>query len=280
MANVYEIVTQKVLEKLEKGVIPWRKPWVNRGQAVNWLTQKPYRGINTMLLDPGEYATFNQISSFGGKVKKGEASQIVVFWKWIDKENEETGKSERVPFLRYYRVWEINSQCEGLNSRRNDEENIYEHDPIEEAEKIISGYFNHPDIRYASGRAYYVPSLDYVSVPPMADYKQPEEYYSTLFHELVHSTGHESRLNRPTLTSKAGFGSEIYSKEELVAEMGSAMLSGVAGFLETTIDNSAAYIKSWSKKLKEDSRLVVMAASQAQKAADHILGTSYKDSEE
>lgn len=280
MATVYEIVTNKVLEKLEQGVIPWRKPWVNRGQAVNWLTQKSYRGINAMLLDPGEYATFNQISSFGGRIKKGEESHIVVFWKWLEKENEETGKIEKMPLLRFYKVWEINSQCEGLNSRRKDNETMYNHDPIAEAEKIINEFKNRPDIKFTSGRADYFPMLDFVRVPPLADYKVPEEYYSTLFHELVHSTGHISRLNRFSLTDKnAAFGSETYSKEELIAEMGAAMLCGIAGFVETTIDNSVAYIKGWSKRIKEDSRFIIMAASKAQKAADYIMGVAGYQSE-
>lgn len=278
--NVYQIVTQKILEKIEQGVIPWRKPWVSRGQAVNWLTQKEYRGINTMLLDPGEYATFNQIKEHGGKVKKGAKSQIVVFWKWIEKENEETGQTDKIPFLRYYNVFEINTQCEGLESRRKDSP-VYEHDPIIEAEKIVQGYMDAPPIRYASGRAYYQPAGDFISVPPLQDYPNIAEYYSTLFHELTHSTGHIKRLARPgVLDSAAAFGSEVYSKEELVAEMGAVMLCGVAGFVEITIDNSAAYIKSWSRKLKEDSRLVVMAASQAQKAADYILGKSNGETEE
>ncbi|MGE4282306.1 MAG: ArdC family protein [Clostridia bacterium] len=280
MANVYEIVTEQIIKKLEQGVIPWRKPWINRGNVpVNWLTQKPYRGINTMILDPGEYATFKQINEFGGKIKKGAAGSIVVFWKWIDKVNDE-GQAERIPFLRYYKVWEINTQVEGLNSRRKNDEVQFEHDPIEEAEKIIAGFINKPNIKYASDRAYYSPALDFVSVPPLVDYHQPVEYYSTLFHELGHSTGHPSRLKRNTLIAPAAFGSEIYSKEELVAEMSAAMLAGFAGFSEMVLDNSAAYINSWLRKLKEDSRMVVMAASQAQKAVDHILGNTFNGPEE
>jgi antirestriction protein ArdC len=269
--NVYEIVTERIMEKLESGVIPWRKPWVN-ANAVNWVTQKPYRGINTMLLDPGEYATFKQIEEAGGKVKKGAKSQIVVFWKWLEK--EEDGKIEQIPLLRYYRVFEINTQVEGLESKREVE--TFEHDPIEEAENIFQGYINCPTYSYRPGRAYYVPSQDHINVPPMADFKNVDEFYCTMFHEMIHSTGHKSRLNRKGIETVAAFGSETYSKEELVAEMGAAMLCGMAGIDSSTIDNSASYIKSWLRALKDDSRLVIQAASQAQKSADYILGVENK----
>ncbi|MDP4084700.1 MAG: zincin-like metallopeptidase domain-containing protein [Bacillota bacterium] len=273
--NVYEIVTQKIIEQLEKGVIPWRKPWVN-ANAVNWVTQKPYRGINTMLLSPGEYATFKQISEAGGKVKKGAKSEIVVFWKWLEKENEE-GKTEKIPLLRFYRVFEINTQVEGLNSKR--EVVTFEHNPVEKGENIHKGYINSPSYSFHSGKAYYLPGRDHINVPPLKDYKNPHEYYSTLFHEMVHSTGNQSRLARSGILEKASFGDEIYSREELIAEMGAAMLCGVAGIDNSTIENSASYINSWLRALKDDKRLVIQAASQAQKAADYILGTQYQEGE-
>jgi antirestriction protein ArdC len=271
------MVTERIVKLLETGVVPWRRPWVNRGGAVNWLTQKPYRGINTMLLDPGEYATMKQINAAGGKVKKGEKSQIIVFWKWINFKDEETGEvsDEKIPLLRYYRVFEINTQCEGLESRRKQMEE-FSHDPIEEAEKIVQGFAGTPPIRFAPGRAYYRPSADFISVPPIQDYGIPGEYYSTLFHEMVHSTGHPKRLNRPGVANFDTFGSEQYSKEELVAEMGAAMLCGMAGIDNSTIDNSVAYIGAWLRKLKDDAKLVIQAAGQAQKAADHILGISFQ----
>lgn len=277
MPSVYEIVTNKITEKLEKGVIPWHQPWSSRGCAVSWKTQKPYRGVNAFLLESGEYATMKQINESGGRVKKGQHPQIVVFWKWLDKEDEETGEEKKIPMLRYYSVFDINTQVEGLSSKRSIE--TFEHDPIEEAEKIVDGYANKPIIRFASGRAYYNKRLDFISVPRITDYKVAEEYYSTLFHEMTHSTGHQSRLNREGITEKAAFGDETYSKEELVAEMGAAMLCGTAGIDNTTLDNSASYIHGWLRALKNDSRLIVTAASQAQKAADHILGIELKNEE-
>jgi antirestriction protein ArdC len=266
--SVYEIVTNKIMEKLEQGTVPWKKPWVNGNAAVNWKTQKPYRGMNTMLLDPGEYVTFKQVQEAKGKVKKGAKSEIVVFWKWIDTKNKDTGKDEKIPLLRHYRVFNID-QCEGIESKRQEEE-TFEHDPIEEAENIIKGYIYSPSFSYNPGRAYYQPSIDHINIPPMKDFRQVEEYYATTFHELTHSTGHASRLKRNGITSAtAHFGSEEYSQEELVAEIGASMLTGLAGFVDVTFDNSAAYIQSWLRKLKT---LIVKAASQAQKAVDYILG--------
>ena len=269
--NVYEIVTEKIIRQLEQGVIPWRQPWINGG-AVNWKTQKAYRGINAFLLEPGEYATFNQIQEAGGKVKKGASSHIVVFWKWIEKEDQESGETEKVPFLRYYRVFHIETQVEGLESKRD--ATTFDHDPIAEAEAIYKGYLNAPDFTFDSGQAVYSPTFDRINVPPLHDFEMAEEFYSTLFHEMVHSTGHKNRLARPGVTTqRVAFGDEVYSKEELVAEMGAAMLCGVSGIDNSTIKNSASYIQSWLRSLKEDHRLVVQAAAQAQKASDYILGT-------
>ncbi|WP_068612541.1 ArdC family protein [Paenibacillus tuaregi] len=271
--KIYEMITNRMIQLLEKGIVPWRRPW-RVGAAVNWKTQKSYRGINTMLLEPGEYATFKQIKEAGGTVKKGEKGNIVVFWTWLEKEDEDSGKEVKIPFLRYYNVFDINKQCEGLKSKRDDQ--TFEHDPIEAAEKICEGYKDAPRVTFASGRAFYRPSTDSVSVPPICDYAKAEEYYSTLFHEHVHSTGHAKRLNRSGITELAAFGDESYSKEELVAEIGAAMLCGVAGIDNSTLDNSAAYVGSWLRELKDDKRLIVQAAGQAQKAADYILGVTFE----
>lgn len=275
--KIYEMVTERIMNMLEQGVIPWRRPWVVN-TAVNWKTQKPYRGINTLLLPAGEYATWKQITEAGGHVKKGEKAHIVVFWRWLEVEDKETGEKEKVPFLRYYSVFEINTQCDGLKSKRG--EISFEHDPIAEAENIVNGYADSPEIYFKSGRAYYVPAKDYISVPPIKDYPKKEEYYSTLFHEMIHSTGHKNRLNRPGIETVAAFGSEVYSKEELVAEIGAAMLCAKVGIDNSTIENSAAYIGSWLRALKNDKKLVVQAAGLAQKGVDHILGVKYENFDE
>ncbi|TMZ70243.1 DUF1738 domain-containing protein [Klebsiella pneumoniae] len=271
--KIYQMVTEKIIEKLEQGVVPWRQPW-RSGMAVNWKTQKAYRGINTILLEAGEYATFKQVKEAGGHVKKGAKGNIVVFWKWIEKENEETGEIDKIPFLRYYKVFNIKTQCEGIESKQKDER--FDHDPIESAERIRHTYTG-PTFKEAPGRAFYQPLTDTISVPPLCDYEKPEEYYCTLFHEMVHSTGHKTRLNREGITKIANFGDKVYSKEELVAEIGAAMLCGVTGIDNSTLPNSAAYIQSWLRVLKEDKRLVVQAAAQAQKAADYIQGIEFKE---
>lgn len=277
MSNtVYHMITDRINELLSAGVIPWRKPWVNRGNvAVNWVTQKPYRGINTFLLDGGEYATMKQINDVGGRVKKGEKSHIVVFWTWLHVKDKDTGAEteEKIPFLRYYRVFEINTQCVGMESRRPPAPE-FEHNPIEEAEKIVRSYSQVP-IQIGGNKAAYQPAFDRILAPSLTDYPVKEEYYSTLFHELIHSTGHATRLSRPGIVQFDKFGSERYSKEELIAEMGAAMLCGMAGIAEVTLPNSAAYIAGWLRALKGDPKLVVQAAGAAQKAADYVLGIEY-----
>lgn len=270
--SVYEIITEKIIETLEKGVIPWRKPW-NNTNAVNWKTQKAYRGINNFLVEPGEYASKKQILEAGGRIKKEEMkhSHLIVYWLWKEKEDKETNEKKTFARPFYYRVWEINTQCTDLKSKKSIE--TFDHDPIEKAEDIFKGYIHSPDYTFQSGKAVYYPTWDRLNCPPLQDFKVPEEYYCTLFHEMIHSTGHKSRLARPGITRDAvAFGDDIYSKEELVAEMGAAMLCGVAGIDNSTIENSASYIDSWLRALKKESRLVLQAAAQAQKAADYILG--------
>lgn len=278
MSKVYDIVTEQIIKKLEKGVIPWHKPWYSY-PAVNWVSQKPYRGVNQLLLDGGEYATWNQIKKAGGWVKKGAKSQIITFWKILkfkeEKEmtNVETGKTEivehieRVPMLRYYRVFNI-KDCKGLKSKRKVKK--FEHDVIDKEEEIVNKYIDKPKIKHNTSEAYYSPSDDKVSLPYKEQFKDIEEYYSTLFHELVHSTGHGKRLNRKEIRRTGAFGSKDYSKEELVAEIGSAMLCSKAGIEQVTIDNSTAYIQSWLEALKKDTKMVIFAASQAQKAVEYM----------
>lgn len=269
MATVYEIVTDEILKRLDQGVVPWRRPWYCP-TARNWKTQKPYRGINAMLLQGGEYLTYKQALEAGGRVKRGEHGHPIFFFSWIEKENIKTGKSERHAILRYYTGFEI-SQCEGIASKFEEAEPL-QFSPIEAAEKLICGYGHAPEIRHCEPSAFYSPAGDYINMPQKATFVNEEEYYSTLFHEAVHSTGHVSRLNRKGIVSTAHFGSKNYGQEELVAEMGAAMLCGVAHIEHATIDNSAAYIQSWKKAIAADIKMVMMAAAQAQKAADYIQG--------
>ena len=283
MANsVYRYVTERILSELSKGVVPWKRSWGGVGFPVNRASGKPYRGVNSLLLPPGEYLTFKQARDLGGSIKKGEAPFMVVFYRMIDRQEEEaenrTGNSEdaikRIPLLRYYRVYEI-GQCDGID-RRYSVLLRTEAERIEAAEAIRQRYSDPPAVVEKGMRACYSPILDLVMTPPIENFHSDEEYYSTLFHELVHSTGHPKRLNRKF----GAFGNDAYSFEELVAEIGGAMLCGMSGIVESTIENSAAYIRSWSKRLRRDDTLIVKAASAAQKAADLVSGNTHEGKEE
>ncbi len=273
--NVYQIVTDRIIAELEKGRIPWVKPWTGvRSGAYSRATGKPYSFLNQMLLQkPGEYVTFKQAVNAGGMVRKGEKAQIVVFWKPLEVTEEKDGKPVKklIPLLKYYNVFHID-QCEGLEPRFK-EEKLKPADPIAEAERVLSDYAYRSGCRIIhkkQDRAYYSPSADEIHLPMREQFIRIEEYYSTAFHESVHSTGHKTRLNR--LTSPAWFGNEEYSKEELVAEMGAAILMNELG-IETagSFKNSVAYIQSWLRALQNDNRLVVSAAGKAEKAARLIL---------
>jgi len=273
MSTAYDVVTESIIRQLESGVAPWCKPWHTEMPA-NLVSKKEYRGINIFLLASQGYGsrywlTYRQAQVLGGNVKKGQCGTKVVFWKISEysKENAETREVEnrKSILLRYYTVFNL-EQCEGIESPESAPVN----DPIEQCESIVRSMPNPPGFEQDS-RAFYRPSIDTVGMPARSAFHSAEEYYSTFFHELTHSTGHPSRVGREGIMNHNPFGSEDYSKEELVAEMGAAMLCGFAGIDSQTLENSAAYLQTWINKLKSDSRLIVSAASQSQKAADYIL---------
>jgi antirestriction protein ArdC len=278
-ASVYGIVTSRILAELENGQVPWRKPWRTLPPA-NLVSKKPYRGINVFLLVLAGYGsrywlTYRQAQALGGNIRRGEHGTKIVFWKF-DKYETETADGEtenrKSAFLRYYTVFNL-EQTEGLKALLA----LPPARPIESAEAIAQGMPNPPAFEQ-DFQAAYIPSRDTVTMPSRTAFDSQAEYYSTLFHELTHSTGHAKRLAREGFDTPQKFGSESYLREELIAEMGSAMLCGVAGIEQSTLANSAAYLKSWIARLKADSKLVVSAASAAQKAADYIRGESAKDS--
>ena len=276
--DIYETITNRIIAELEKGVIPWQKPWTGtKSGAYSRSTGKPYSLLNQMLLPPGEYLTYKQAQTEGGQVRKGEKGSMVVFWKQLPiKEKDENGNEVEkvIPFLKYYTVFEV-SQCDGIERKYKEEERQEAIEPVKEAELLVQEYLykNQPlYIKHTTGnRAFYDPAGDYINLPAVEQFCEVEEYYSTKFHEMIDSTGHNSRLNR--ISKTASFGNEEYSKEELVAEMGAAMLVNMLG-LETnrSFRNSAAYIQSWLKALKDNKRLVVSAAGKAQKAVEYITG--------
>lgn len=276
--NIYEEITNRIIEQLEDGIIPWHKPWsgVVSG-AYNRVSKKPYSLLNQMLLKhDGEYATYKQWKDLGGTVRKGEKSEIVVFWKILNVEETKDGKVEKksIPLLKYINVFHV-SQVDGVEPK---EIKAVEHKPIEEAEKIKNEYAKRENLlikEVLSDRAFYSPVKDFIQVPCKEQYEDILEFYSTSFHEMVHSTGHKNRLKRLDCTMKfASFGSEDYSKEELIAEIGSAFLMNHIGIESTkTFKNSTAYIQSWLRVLKNDNRFIVSASSKAEKAVKYILGT-------
>ena len=274
--KIYEMVTDEIIKKLEQGVVPWKQPWTGGTSRVpyNYKTKKAYRGINVLLLglsghNSRYWMSFKQAQEFGGKVKKGEKGHLCVFWKIITKEEEnENGEriEKTIPLLRYYKVFNLD-QVEGIEDP--DIHNCNMDEAIEEAEQIIENYQDKPEIVSNEQSAYYNPNKDYINIPKFETFTDNSSYYSTLFHEMVHSTGHESRLGRHINASNF-FGSEDYSFEELVAELGSSFLCAQTNILNDTIDQSASYINAWLKKLRENKKWIVQASGKAQKAVDYI----------
>ena len=273
--DLYAEVTKRIIAQLEQGEIPWKKPWTGGiNGAFNRVSKKPYSILNQCLLKhTGEYASFKQWKDLGGKIRKGEKSEMVVFWKIYKKEKEDENGEKKVttiPLLRYLNVFHI-SQVDGVEPLK---EGLKATEAIPEADVVIADYVDREGITFKEvyeDKAFYRPSADYVQVPCKDQFNgNANEYYATAFHELVHSTGHPKRLNR--ITGVAAFGDEDYSKEELVAEIGSAGIMNYLG-LETkgTLKNSAAYIQSWIKALKNDTHMIVNASSKADKAMNLIL---------
>lgn len=278
--DIYQMITDMICEKLEQGEIPWRKPWAGGGfqRPCNMESGKGYNGINILMLGLQGYTskfwvTYRQARKLGGHIRKGEKATPVIFWKWMKKEveNAQGVKEEKeFPILRYYNVFNL-QQVAGIEIPDEPEPQIDEFNPIDEAERIIRGVPFPPTIRHMEARAYYDPTIDKVNLPRKELFNSEEEYYSTFFHELVHSTGHEHRLNRAGITEIISFGSHEYSKEELVAEIGSCFLSNEAGILPSILDNSSAYIQGWLKRLRDNRKWIIVASAQAQKAADYIV---------
>ena len=282
--DIYAIVTEKIVTLLESGVVPWRRPWTSTGLPRNLVSKKPYRGVNFFLLSASKYVspfwlTMRQANELGGHVRKGEESTVVVFWKVDDAkqstedDNEETdGKTRRRFLLRYYRVFNL-EQCELPQTvlDKLPKTEAHEHDPIETAERIIADMPNRPEIQYTGSKAFYSSLTDRITLPPRELFTSAEEFYATALHETVHSSGSEKRLAREGICEAASFGSAVYSKEELCAEMGAAYLCAEAGISNAVIDNQAAYLAGWLKKLRDDRKLLIHAAAQAQHAVDYIL---------
>lgn len=287
--SVYAIVTEQIINAMNAGEIPWRKPWKCNGQRN--LRGTSYRGINQIVLsslassrgyEGNVWMTFNQAKAAGGCVRKGEKGTPVVFWKPVKKAEagaDGTTTEKGFMLLRYYTVFHV-SQVDGVTVTQSAPAAPVE--PIAACESLAASYLtgSGPTISHGGDRAAYSPTSDAIRMPPRASFTKSEEYYSTLFHEMGHSTGHGSRLNRKGVTDPIVFGSHTYGQEELVAEFTAAFLCGHTGIAPATVENSAAYLAHWRTVIKGDEKMVVMAAAQAQKAADCIIGAGEDDADE
>ena len=290
MKDVYAAITRRIMDALAQGVVPWQWPWdAQQGRPRNLVTDKPYRGINLWLLVMAGgspfWLTYKQAQRIGGQVRKGEHGIEVVVWKWVTKtvkpteaaagEPAEPGRTKRYAMLRSYTVFNA-MQCELPADWRERAEiaapALAEADKIQACEQIVATMPHRPEIVHAGVTAMYQPGPDRVTMPAPQRFAVPARYYSTLFHELTHATGHPRRLDRATLVDMVSFGDTNYSKEELCAEMGAVYLCGVAGIENRTCDQSAAYIQGWLRTLQDDTKLLIGAAAQAQRAVDFILG--------
>jgi antirestriction protein ArdC len=299
-SDVYDVINDRILALLDKGVVPWKKSWSARGGAEGLprnVEGRRYNGMNAFLLDARmtaegwndpRFLTFKKGQEMGGMVRKGEKGTPVVYWTFLKKdETDDTGKTKtkRIPFLKYYTVFNV-AQFDNLNVKPLPvREPVAEWEGVEAAEQVIANMPNRPAFDHKGrDRAYYIPALDSVHVPAREDFTSAGGYYETIFHEFSHSTGHSSRLNRKNADQPAHFGSEPYAREELVAEFGAAFLMAEVGLdSDESVENMAAYIASWKRAVAEDRKALVVAAGQAQKAADYILGrldaSMYEDGE-
>lgn len=273
--DVYQDVTDRILEALAAGKMPWRRPWDPiAGGPTSLSTGRQYRGINSVLLSMAPYSspfwgTIKEMNRRGGRVNSGEHGTRIVFWKFVEKRERGADGSETVvdtiPLLKMFTVFNV-EQTTGVE--RIPEIEKREIDPIAEAEKIVAGYVDGPKIGHGGNRAFYAPLSDSVTLPPRDSFHSSEKYYGTMFHELIHSTGHVTRLDRDLSGTR---GSKPYAKEELIAEIGASFLLNVCGIDPgTVLDNTAAYLHSWLGALQDDKRLVVQAAGAAEKAASRI----------
>lgn len=284
MADKFDIrdaIAGKFIEALNAGVLPWRKPWTGgaNGRPHNALSRKTYRGTNALYLGliqmlkgypTGGWLTFKGVTALGGRITPGEKATAVMFWKFLKTKDKVTGQDKTIPMCRYYNVFNV-AQTEGCRIAETEPTRTLA--PIDAAEKIFHGMPNRPTVNVCSSdAAFYRPGTDEIVLPLMNQFVNAESFYSTAFHEMAHSTGHKTRLNRGL---DGTFGSDPYSREELVAEMTAAFLAADAGILDKVQDNSTAYVQHWAARLGKEPRLILDAASAAQKAADYILGVSW-----
>lgn len=275
--STYEVLANRVIEAIkEKKQLPWRKPWRSPVGPSNLQSGREYQGINFVLLSLIEFEspwflTFKQAKALGGTVKKGEKGLPVVFWSLIEKRKDGEAEPKKIPLLRLSTVFNI-SQCEGLELTKTREQRDFSGELSERCEHVVACYMSPPRIDKTSSFASYSQLDDLVRVPPSERFVSEAEYYCTLFHELVHSTAHPSRLNRKLVSPLSKAERSMYSFEELVAEFGATFLCSKTGIDSSTFNNSIAYLQGWVQEIQNRPRMLVEAAGAAQKAVDLILG--------
>lgn len=282
MSKVHTILTDKVLEMIKAGVAPWKRPWRSTGRPRN-IRGTNYNGINYFMLAmtaqlngwSNIWMTFNQIKERGGTIKEDQKKNgtCAYFYKMLERENQITGDMEfSHPMFRFFLVYNLD-QVDGIIVKGVNDGNAKVHEILPAPQSIVDGYQNAPEIRFGGDRACYSPVIDKINMPALDAFDTAEHYYATMFHEMAHSTGHLTRLNRKEIMDPIIFGSHDYSLEELVAELTSVYLCDTCGISnERTLESAAGYLAHWHKALKDDPGMFATAASRAQKAATHILG--------
>ena len=273
--DAYQIITDQILELMEKHGTDWNKPWKATGSkqpSMPWSigSGDNYKGINTLLLWSAGYSdqrwgTYKAWQAKGAQVRKGEKSTVITFWKMLETRNKETGEKENFPMLRTFNVFNA-EQCDNVPE-------LVIPEPLPELERnAIADTFianTGADIRTESDRAYFVPSQDFIALPEIGAFTDSDSYYATLLHELTHWTGHKSRLDR---TFGKSFGDADYAKEELVAELGSVFLCAELQVTSEPRADHAKYLNCWMEGLKADKKLIIQASSKASKAVAFLHG--------
>ncbi len=284
--DVYSIITSRIIKQLEQGVIPWQKSFVESGLPQSIVTKRPYRGINVWLLvmlsfPRNNFITTNQLKEVGGVVKEDEKAALVTFWNWKEITDDQSGETKNIPFLRYYTVYNAD-QCDGISDEVLPAPPVKVKNPVKQAEQTILLMQQKPVIKHKEKKSFYDPCLDVINIPKIDTCESQEHYYKALFHQLVHSTGHVSRLNRKEVMQMPELRpDDSFSTEELIAEMGASYLMSISGFTKDTISkDNGARAKGWLEKFKENKQLVIYAGGKAQQAIDYILNVSFKEKTE
>lgn len=286
--KVMKVLADRIVNKLQQGVVPWRQPWADQGKpGVNPITWTHYRGYNwfaTLMAGFSNryWLTFNQIKNLGGYINKGASPTYIYFFKMLEKKDENDEVISKIPILRYYKIWNLKQVTLPesafpktiMHDGEEQATKLDEAERIQRCDEIYESWEDKPTVVHNDQRAYYSPHTDIINMPEWETFVSPEEYYSTLFHEMIHATGHANRLSRPSMTRLSQFGTQKYAKEELVAEMGAARLCYHGNIDTATIDNSAAYIQGWLETIKKDPSIIYQAAQEAEKAYNHIIGAT------